>query len=146
MLVRLLYASRSVDPIDRKLVDAILKRAHSYNPEHGITGILCAYENDNVFLQALEGGRDEVNQLYNSLVEDSRHTDVTLLAYNEIDERRFASWRMGRVDMSRINIATVLRYSSQPRLNPFELSGKTAMALLEDLSNTAAVISRTESS
>ena len=94
----------------------------------GVTGVLCAYEDGNGFLQALEGGRAEVNALYNKIVCDDRHTDVVLLAYEEIDERRFANWRMGRIDLSRVNPSVLLRYCEHPRLDPTSLTARAAMA------------------
>ncbi len=142
MLVRLLYASRVVGDIDAHLIDEILDRSQAHNPEHGITGVLCVYESGDVFMQVLEGGRQQVNRLYNNLLRDSRHRDVTLLDYTEIDERRFAGWRMGRVDLGRINMGTVLKYSERPRLDPFAISGRMALALLEELISTAAIVSR----
>jgi len=146
MLVRLLYASRAVDAIGGSLIDAILAQSHAHNAEHGITGILCAYHNGDVFLQALEGARDEVNRLYNKIVRDPRHTEVTVLDYTEIGERAFSGWRMGRVDLNRVNVSTVLRYSERAQLDPFTLPGKTALALLLELSTTTTVVGRGEGS
>jgi hypothetical protein len=144
MLVRLLYASRAVDAIGASLIDDILARSHAHNTAHGITGILCAYQNGDVFLQALEGARDEVNRLYNNIVRDARHTQVTVLDYSEIGERAFSSWRMGRVDLNRVNVSTILRYSERAQLDPFTLPGKTALALLLELSTTTTVVGRGE--
>lgn len=136
MLVRLLYASRAVQPIDGRTLDAILDRSRAYNRDHGITGVLCAYETGNGFLQVLEGAREEINKLYNRIVADARHTDVVLLDYQEIEQRRFASWRMGRIDLSRVNPSTLLRYSEHPVLDPTRLSARPALALLEELITT----------
>lgn len=136
MLVRLLYASRAVDPIDGKLLESILEQSRDYNKERGITGVLCVCESTNGFLQVLEGGRDEVNRLYNAIVRDDRHEDVVLLLYGEIDERRFGNWRMGRIDLNKVNPSTLLRYSERPELDPMALSAHQAMALLEELITT----------
>ncbi|MCA9729173.1 MAG: BLUF domain-containing protein [Candidatus Eisenbacteria bacterium] len=141
MLVRLLYASRSVQPIDDSFIEAILDRSAAKNQEHGITGVLCSYADGDVFLQALEGGRDEVNALYNNIVRDQRHRDTTLLHYTEIQERRFAAWRMGRVELNSVNLRTILRFSTKAQLDPFSLSGPAAWALLEELSSAAAIAS-----
>jgi hypothetical protein len=146
MLVRLLYASRAVEAVGASLVDAILSRSREYNAEHGITGVLCVCPSGNVFIQVLEGAREEVNRLYNNIVRDPRHRDITLLDYAEIDERGFANWRMGRIDLNRVNVSTVLRYSEKAVLDPFTLSGKAAHALLRELSTTAAVVGRGEAS
>jgi hypothetical protein len=142
MLVRLLYASRATGEIDEALVTAILEPALKYNHEHGITGILCTYSQGRVFLQVLEGGRAAVNDLYSRIVRDPRHRDVTLLDYAEIKERRFASWRMGSVNLNRVNVGSILRFSESAVLDPFSMSGPTALALLEELVSSAAIVSR----
>ena len=141
MLVRLLYASRSATEIDEPLIASILEQSRKYNLEHGITGILCTSSSGNVFLQLLEGGRVAVNALYGNILRDPRHRDVTLLDYAEITERRFAGWRMGRVNLNRINQGTILRFSESTILDPFALSGPTALALLDELTSTAAIVS-----
>ena len=142
MLVRLLYASRSVGTIDEPLVASILEKARVYNAAHGLTGILCTSAEGGVFLQVLEGGRAAVNELYGRIVRDPRHRDVTLLDYAEIGERRFATWRMGNVNLNRVNLGTILRFSESPAFDPFKLSGKCALALLEELMASATSVSR----
>lgn len=142
MLVRLLYASRALETIDEALLRSILQDSEARNREHGITGVLCSYPDGGVFLQALEGARSEVNTLYNNIVRDGRHRDITLLHYAEIEERRFAGWRMGTVDLKRINASTIVRFSEKASLDPFSMSGAGALALLEELVATAAIASR----
>lgn len=139
MLVRLIYASRATGPIQSEMLTRILDASRRHNHEQGITGVLCVCQGD-VFLQVLEGGRDPVNRLYAKLLADARHRDVTLLDYAEIDERRFCSWRMGRVDMEKLNPGLVLKYSDKPLLDPFSISGHSALALLEELISTASVV------
>ena len=139
MLVRLVYASRSAEPVTDDMVESILEQSRRHNPESGITGVLCVCHGD-VFLQALEGSREAVNELYGRLVRDARHTDVTLLDYAEIDQRRFSSWRMGRANLDKVNVGLILKYSETPRLDPFRISGQVALALLEELMGTASII------
>ena len=93
MLVRLLYASRAIDRIDEALLRSILEQSRANNQEHGITGILCTYLEGGVFLQALEGGREAVNRLYGNIVRDTRHHDVTILDFAEIEERHHRQLR-----------------------------------------------------
>jgi hypothetical protein len=140
MLIRLLYASRALAKIDDAMIESILERSRSHNTEHGITGVLCIHEGGDVFLQALEGGRVAVNQLYADIVRDPRHRDVTLLDYAEVDARRFASWRMGIVDFNKVNRGIILRHSENVSLDPFSMTGRAALALLEELSTSAAIV------
>ena len=139
MLVRLLYASRAVDASPRAIED-ILAEGRAHNPTSGITGILCY--GGGVFLQAIEGGREAVNKLYNHIIEDARHSDVVLLHYEEITERRFGGWTMGQVNLSKLNTSIVLKYSEKPEFDPYSVSGKVSLALLEELMATASIIGR----
>ncbi|MCY1167017.1 MULTISPECIES: BLUF domain-containing protein [Polaromonas] len=141
MLVRLLYASRSANPTSSDITDAILAQSRSHNQTLGITGILCY--GDGVFLQALEGGREQVSDLYGHIQRDPRHKDVVLLHYEEISERRFSGWSMGQVNVSKINASILLKYSEKPELDPYAVSGKVSLALLEDLMATASICGRT---
>jgi hypothetical protein len=142
MLVRLIYASRSASPVTSELVESILAQSRQYNLTTGITGVLCVCHGD-MFMQVLEGSREEVNKLYGKLLRDPRHTDVTLLEYAQINERRFHGWRMGRVDLDNLNTGTILRYSEGPVLDPFKISGCVALALLEELISTASIVGGT---
>lgn len=139
MLVRLLYASRAVDPTP-ETIEAILHECRTRNPNNGITGVLCY--GGGIFLQVIEGGRMVISQLYSHIQRDSRHKDVVLLQYEEITERRFAGWTMGEVNMGRINASILLKYAEKPELDPYSASGKVSMALLEELMATASVIGR----
>lgn len=139
MLVRLLYASRAVDP-SADAIEAILTHSRQYNPTCGITGILCY--GGGIFLQAIEGGRMAVSDLYGHIQKDVRHKDVVLLHYEEIFERRFGGWTMGQVNMSRINTSILLKYAEKPELDPYAVSGRVSLALLEELMATASIIGR----
>jgi len=139
MLVRLLYASRAVDA-GPEAIDAILAKSRECNPANGITGVLCY--GSGIFVQCIEGGRSQVNDLYGHILRDARHRDVTLLHYEEILERRFGGWSMGQVNISKANHTQLLKYSEGLELDPYALSGKVSLALLEDLAATAAVCGR----
>ena len=140
MLVRLLYVSRALDPDASAATDSILAVAREHNMANGITGILCY--GGGIYLQAIEGGRNQVNNLYGQIVSDKRHTDVVLLNYEEIAERRFGGWTMGQVNLSKLNTSVVLKYSEPPVLDPYAVSGHVSLALLEELMATAAILGR----
>lgn len=139
MLVRLLYASRAVDT-SSEAIESILHQSREHNPANGVTGVLCY--GGGIFLQVLEGGRVMVSELFGHIQRDSRHKDVVLLSYEEIAERRFAGWTMGEVNMTRINASILLKYAEKPELDPYSVSGKVSLALLEELMATASIIGR----
>ncbi len=138
MLVRLMYASRAIEPVRPETLNAILKKSTQNNPASGVTGVLCF--SGDIFLQVLEGGRLQVSKLYNRIAQDPRHTDVALLSYDEIEERSFAGWSMGQVNMARLNPALLLKYSEAAVLDPYAVSGKVSMALFNELVATASVV------
>lgn len=140
MLVRLLYSSEAADAADPKLLSDILEKSRRDNPARGITGVLCV--SDDVFIQVLEGGRDEVCELYNAIVRDKRHKKIRLLAYEEIEQRKFGGWTMGQVHAANINPSLLLKYFTRARLDPNEGSGKATMALLEELVASATILNR----
>lgn len=140
MLVHCLYASRVAKPVSAAVLDSILDQSRRNNPMLGVTGMLC-FTND-VFVQVIEGGRDEVCELFNTIVRDDRHVGVRLLSYEEIPERRFGNWSMGRVNVEDINPALLLKHSEKAELNPFISSGRATMALLDDLVATGSIVGR----
>ena len=139
MLVRLLYASRALDT-SAGAIEAILAQSRQYNPACGITGILCY--GGGIFLQAVEGGRMPVNELYGHIQRDARHKDVALLHFEEISERRFGGWTMGQVNILKLNQSILLKYAEKPELDPYAVSGKVSLALLEELMATASIVGR----
>ena len=140
MLVRLLYTSRTAEAISAAHIESIMVQSRRNNPERGITGILC--HGGSSFLQVLEGGRGAVNEIYNKICRDDRHQHVEILHYEEITERCFGNWTMGQVNLAKINPSLVLKYSETPTLDPYKVSGKVSMALLDELIATAAIIGR----
>ena len=126
MLVRCLYASRAATPLDPGRVDLIVEQSHRNNPARGVTGLLCFV--DDIFVQVLEGGRDAVCDLFNTIIRDDRHHSVRILSYEEIPERRFGRWNMGHVNMAKVNT--------------FTTSASATMALLDELATSGTIISR----
>jgi hypothetical protein len=133
-----MYASRAVSTVNQEALHAILRQCKAKNPAAGITGVLCYSE--GIYLQVLEGGRSAVNALYNRIAADPRHTQVELMSYCEIGERRFASWSMGQVNLTRLNPSLLLKYSASAALDPYAVSGGVSMALFEELVATASVV------
>lgn len=142
MLVRCLYASRPSASCDVRALDRILQQARKNNPAMGLTGLLCV--STNLFVQVLEGGRNEVCEIYNAIVRDDRHEQVRLLTFEEISERRFGNWTMGQINIDRLNPSLLLKYFRRAELDPFECSGHATLALLEELVATAAISPRCE--
>jgi len=142
MLVRLLYASTAVDDVSQEELREILSQSKVNNPGSGITGVLCS--SGRIFLQLLEGGRMQVNALYNQIAADPRHGDVVILSYEEISERKFTGWSMGLAKLERVNRSLLLKYSESATLDPYGVSGRASMALLDELMATASIVGQAD--
>lgn len=128
MLIRLIYASKAVDPQTPALAESILRKAHAWNAQNGITGVLC--QGQGVFLQALEGDRAKVTSLYARIHADPRHKELELIHCESIAERRYGDWSMAHVSLSEVDPQTKIVW---PHFDPYSPSGLLVMARIDEL-------------
>lgn len=138
MLIRLVYASTAQSGVDLNEFKRILLQAQTNNHRRDLTGMLAF--NSKIFLQALEGSRDEINDLYARLMRDPRHKTVTLLGYKEIEERHWANWSMGFAAPNTDNRALFLKYSQQSVFNPYNMKADAVEKMLMELATTAIAL------
>ena len=100
-MYRLIYKSRSTQPIDWELVDSIIGTSQDGNEELNVSGVLLATTNH--FLQVLEGSFEDVNQLYCTIVKDVRHYQVQLISFSCTEERIFDNWTMHGIGVFGLN-------------------------------------------
>lgn len=131
MLIRLIYASTAREGVGIQEFKGILQQAQTNNHRRDLTGVLAF--NSKVFLQALEGSREQVNELYARLLRDDRHHTVAVLNYEEIEEREWTSWSMGFAAPSADNRSLFLKYSGQSVFNPYVMRGSTVKKMLIEL-------------
>ena len=140
MLVRLLYASRAVD------TSAAATRSHPdpvapAQPRAAASPASLCY-GGGVFLQAIEGGRSAVNDLYGHIQRDPRHKNDGAAALRR--NCRTALWRLdhGAGEASpRSTISILLKYSEKPSSTRMRCRAGV-VALLEELMATASIIGR----
>ena len=90
-MIGLVYSSREQVSFDEGSLLELAKSAAQCNAEVGITGYL--YYDKGNFTQYIEGEREAIDRLTESLQRDSRHS--ILASFDEgIQERRFSDWSM----------------------------------------------------
>lgn len=99
MLWQLIYSSKAAQPMTAAALEEILADARAGNARHDITGALVYV--DGVFIQILEGDRDDINRLLANIADDPRHHSLKVFYEAEIERRAFASWRMAYVAATR---------------------------------------------
>ena len=94
---RLVYRSQSrIDADESKTeLGGIFTTARHNNKRLGITGALVI--TDDAFAQALEGDESAVRGLYETIRQDPRHENVTLLEAGPVEDRVFGRWAMAKV-------------------------------------------------
>jgi len=93
MLFSLTYKSRALIDFDRYELYALLAQARTKNASLNITGMLL-YHNKH-FIQTLEGEKETVLNIFESIVDDSRHVHVKKMTESEIEKRVYPNWSMG---------------------------------------------------
>ena len=99
---RLIYESKALpELLEADELKRLIALASERNKESGITGLL-VFTGDRI-LQALEGPTRYVNQLYNKIVVDPRHSEIELISYESIDTALFYDWTMRLVDLTSVS-------------------------------------------
>ena len=86
-----IYTSRPTF-FDNDVLDGILNTSRSNNTECEVTGSLIFHS--DLYLQLLEGPSEAIDELYQKILADSRHTEITKLRDENTERRLFASWTM----------------------------------------------------
>ncbi|MBA4696149.1 MAG: BLUF domain-containing protein [Legionella sp.] len=100
-LYRLLYKSSAVNLMRDSELSALAKQARFNNLIHQVSGLL-VYSNQR-FYQVLEGSNDHIDFIYKKIEKDPRHTHVSLLVKEPIQERTFWRWNLGMVTINENN-------------------------------------------
>lgn len=95
-LYNLAYISKnaingSTDDVKAEITN-ILAAAHRNNPAHGVTGALLY--SGGYFCQVIEGSEVVLEELFESIQMDRRHSDVTVLHFKPVEARGFSEWAM----------------------------------------------------
>lgn len=105
LVCRLIYKSEtSWDLLSNEILRDLAKQAESNNSGLSISGLLIL--SGETFLQVLEGPSDAVNPLYQKILKDKRHFDVTLISYEQVASRCFEDWSMRVVELDDLPMAS----------------------------------------
>lgn len=96
-LVHCIYVSAASRPMPPAELVTLLQSARAKNDTLGLTGMLLHIEGS--FFQVLEGEPAKLGRLYRQILADRRHTAVTKLIEEPIEQRSFAEWTMGFTDV-----------------------------------------------
>lgn len=123
-LVHCIYCSASSKrELNDEELNEILAVSRNNNAAAGITGMLLFHK--GTFFQVLEGDKAAVENLFNVISRDRRHSKVTKIVFEPIEERAFGNWTMG---YSRLSAKDLKKIEG---LNDFFSSGRSYLDLGE---------------
>ncbi len=90
---QLLYISAANTEFSESDLEQLLTLARKNNEALNVTGMLLFHEGS--FIQALEGEQQAVDDLYNKIGKDTRHTETRVIFRGDTPDRDFTGWSMG---------------------------------------------------
>ena len=109
MIFTLVYISKAAQEMNEDELVDLLNVSRRNNILKNVTGMLL-YRNGE-FMQALEGNKESVEELFNIISQDDRHESVIVLSRKEIVERVFDNWSMGFENLSGNALTEIDGYS-----------------------------------
>lgn len=96
---QIVYTSTASEDFSSADLKRLLLGARTRNKALGVSGMLVFH--DGTFLQALEGEKRAVNEIFASIRSDQRHRDIDVLHRGPgFDQRVFGDWSMGFADFT----------------------------------------------
>jgi len=92
-LIHLIYISSATSWPSENDLKALLEQSRVRNLRQNITGMLLY--NNAIYLQVLEGSEEDVHDIYNSILKDTRNNGNVTLVEEKISQRDFPNWSMG---------------------------------------------------
>lgn len=130
---RLVYISRNEitgdDAAIRQEIEQILATAQAKNPASNVTGALMF--NSGCFTQVLEGAYDEVQNTFERIQYDPRHSQVSILSFDPVAERVFTNWSMAYVGQDSEAGAKFRDITQKSGFDPKKLEGDQVFDLLK---------------
>jgi hypothetical protein len=137
-LYQLSYISKNLIDGDREVLEtqikSILASATKNNLKLGITGALLY--SGGYFCQVIEGEEDNIEDLFETIQIDDRHTEVTVLNFEKSEERSFSEWSMafaGIEDSMRFDITGLKDAHDVKNDIAMKKTGKNIVSVLTEL-------------
>lgn len=130
---RLIYTSMAQSLLKEDMLEGILNSARKNNSAAGISGLLIYH--DGCFFQVLEGDEKQVQQTYQRIKRDHRHSGCIVLADEAVPSRLFGSWKMAYQPFREMGM-----YERRQFIDLKALAGDVSAGALKDHPKTQAIL------
>lgn len=87
MRYAIVYVSSASDDLEKEEIKQILNSSKTWNNEHDITGLLLFSEGN--FFQVIEGEKEMIPKLFESIKEDKRHHNIIQIFGKDIHKEAY---------------------------------------------------------
>lgn len=130
-MYHLVYVSHATHALHEADLLTILNESRVNNKKKEITGMLLYLQER--FIQALEGNKAIVNNLYEEIRKDPRHKKVTLILEGNSPHRLFKDWSMGFKKISESDFTRLSGFTDLEKffaIPPSDAEGSVVMTFL----------------
>jgi len=124
----LIYVSSAVNLYSHDELLELIQTSVKNNLVRNITGFLIY--TDGVFMQALEGREEDVEFIFDKILNDERHHQITVLSRKAIERRGFEKWSMGFKSVRHNELMLIDGYSAIANLKTMTNESLALKALL----------------
>lgn len=128
---QLIYVSKSDSKLSINELSKIFEEATRRNKIASITGFIVY--NKEYFMQVIEGCEDKINNLYEVIAQDSRHTNLLLLGTRDNDIRDFEDWNLGYIYSEKVIKDFLYLKTGNKSFLPYQFSYEFALDFLKGI-------------
>lgn len=128
---QLIYVSKSDSKLSINELSKIFEEATRRNKIASITGFIVY--NEEYFMQVIEGYEDKINNLYEVIAQDSRHTNLLLLGTKDNDIRDFEEWNLGYIYSEKVIKDFLYLKTGNKSFLPYQFSYEFALDFLKGI-------------
>ena len=125
-----IYTSVALEKFSQLQLRELLIVSRRNNQPRGLTGLLL-YQ-DGLFMQFLEGPKQEVSRLINILRKDTRHGNLRIVKQGNLPQRLFPEWSMAYKALSTV-ASSLAGFSEQLQYNFESGIGREPADLMRNL-------------
>lgn len=116
-LIRLVYVS-AIKTNELSVFKHIQKHSEDFNKNNDIAGFLC--NNEESFLQFLEGSKKNIFSLMQRIFKDSNHKDVDVVYTEKVSDYTFTDWRMHSLNLGGSHWLNFSNHTQMNGISPFK--------------------------
>ena len=136
-LYELIYVSEATREMSQMDLTSLLDQSREKNAKLNVTGMLVYHKQE--FMQLLEGSKEDVLSLYETICRDDRNQKNHLMWDGPIEQRAFEDWAMAFLSPGKLSLEGKPAYSnflqhglSQQALSSPKTMGKSFLMILRD--------------